>query len=437
MSQNLHVPGRRAVMAGAALFFSCALIVAGFGQRNLAGLKNLYTANCGALEAVFNEDFETRAQPILDPWNDELKRMPGVYRVIADSPPALSGHWFEQITGKFADGAATNADFMLKVNVPLERETHLTAALRSAANMPAGLSAVVRSKTGLLKFFHLAPQTPSSFGVIVGMDRLLWAMQGSEDIYAQAFRWLITTGQPTDGARLIAVGVSFDRAEFDLNVDDITVWQGKPCALEKQPPIADLCAESYFVSSVQNFDTVDTPQLNQENGQNKKVDLARAIEKGPPLFGGNQYESLKFKFEQDAKGTRLDMWVIPVAFALSSEVRASISYSSAVRPALIARVDFGGGKTGEMYSGANGILPLTEEEKRNAAEAAAQGWTTMVTPDIYTWAQDTAKKQNWRAAEPRLVGIGIDVGSQRAVDLKLDNFIVYLKQPAICKQFAK
>ncbi|HQZ21099.1 MAG TPA: hypothetical protein PLW39_02405, partial [Thermoflexales bacterium] len=128
---------------------------------------------------------------------------------------------------------------------------------------------------------------------------------------------------------------------------------------------------------------------------------------------------------------------IPAPFALSTETRASISYSSTLRPTLIVRVDFGGGKSGEMYSAANGILPLTENEKRKTAEAASQGWVTMVTPDIYAWAQDTAKKQNWRAAEPRLVSIGIDVGGLRTIDLKLDNFILYLKQPAICKQFAK
>ncbi|HQV69994.1 MAG: hypothetical protein WAU96_10690 [Anaerolineae bacterium] len=436
MSQNFNMPGRRAVMAGAALFLSCALIVAGFGQRNLTGLKNLYAANCGLLEAVLTEDFESRTQPVLDPWNDELKRAPNAYRVIADSPPALSGHWFEQISGKFADGALTNADFMLKVNVPLDRETHLTAALRSATNMETGLSAVVRSKTGLLKFFHLAPQTPSAFGLILTANRL-WNVQGSEDIYAQAYRWLITTGQPTDGAKLIAVGVSFNRAEFDLNMDDITIWEGKACAPEKAPPIADLCVESYFVSVIQNFDNATEPQLTQENIQNKKVNLTRAIETGPQLFDGNKYESLKFKFEQETKSDRLDMWLLPAPFALSTETRASISYSSTLRPTLIVRVDFGGGKSGEMYSAANGILPLTENEKRKTAEAASQGWVTMVTPDIYAWAQDTAKKQNWRAAEPRLVSIGIDVGGLRTIDLKLDNFILYLKQPAICKQFAK
>lgn len=424
-------------MAGAAVFLSCAVIFAGFGASNLSGLKQLYAANCGALEAIYTEDFEKRTQPILDAWGTELKRAPQIYRVIADSPPALSGHWFEQINGEFLTGESTQGQFLTRVNIPLDRETRLTMAVRSPTNTEVTLVGVVRAKNGMLKLFTYQPAAPDSFGVLLSANRT-WVVQGSEDIWAQAYRWLITNGQALDGAQLIAVGIAFNDAKFEINVDDITIWKARQCAPVKVPPIEDLCAQSYFVSVVQDFEYATSLVLSSENTQNKKLNIQHSIEESPvSAFDGHKYEYLNFKFEQEPKSDRIDLWLVPVSYQLLNETRLSISYNGPTRPTIITRVDFGGGKIGDMFSGANGIPPQIENEKRKTSGAAAQGWVTLVTPDIRAWAQDTAKKQKWNAPDPKLIAIGIDVGGLRNVDLKLDNFIVYLKSPEICKQFAK
>lgn len=434
--QNATSLPRRALAFGSIVFLSFALVVAGFGQRNVTGLRDLFAANCGALEAVFSEDFESRAQPVLDPWSDELKRAPNAYRVIADSPPALSGRWFEQITGKFENGAKPHADFLMKVNIPLTGETRLTAALRSVNGMAVNLSAVVRSKNGQTRLFMPALQNPADFGALLTANRN-WEVKGSEDIYTLAYRWMIMTGQPVEGASIVAVGISFDGAEFDVNVDDLTVWRAKSCAPEKVPPIADLCEESYFVNTIQDFEDISAPALNDNNTQNAKIILAHQIEAGGALFAGQKYERLKFTYESAPKND-MDQWTMPLVVLLSSETHFSFAFQSAnSRPVLIARVDFGGGKVGEMYARGDTLQPLTQNEQRNMAEAAKQGWQISVSPDIRAWAQDMAKKQNWNAAPPKLVAVGIDAGTLRNIDLKLDNFIVYFKTPDICKQFKK
>lgn len=138
--------------------------------------------------------------------------------------------------------------------------------------------------------------------------------------------------------------------------------------------------------------------------QNRKVEV-RGLDKLEPWISHAE-KTVNFaggkKWDLIYTSSEYDYWIQPASTSLSIGVKpeAEVKSNWPNSTALIARVDFGAGKSAVFSSAPNEKIGV---------------WTKLVIEDLYSRASQFALLQGWGLGEMRVSGIGIDTGHPAAM----------------------
>lgn len=209
------------------------------GRANADGLARLRQTYCGQYDVIVVEDYEGREEPALQNEGRRDVTRTGSRQIVAGSPLALEGDWFESLSVSYtALGTAAFDLWLIPAGIPLDRDTRLVMGLRGATLPAIAVNAsFANGRQGT--YIAAAERNPvptnladTLLGSEAARDRLRWRdwrVVSSEDLWQWARR-VAGGDEAAAGARITGVGVMTAVArDINVHVDQVTVWRKRAC----------------------------------------------------------------------------------------------------------------------------------------------------------------------------------------------------------------